>query len=545
MAEWKNKLYFGDNFDILREHIADESIDLIYLDPPFNSSSTYNLLFKSPKGEQSDAQITAFDDTWHWGQQASHTLDYLLTKHGELTEFLDLLVRKLGHNDMSAYLVMIAARLVELHRVLKSTGSLYLHCDPTANHYLKILLDLIFGAENFQCEIFWKRTHAHSDSKQGRKGYGNIIDTIFYYTKSSTYTFNTQYTPYDQSYIDRYYRYKDPDGRRYWLDNLTGPGGAAKGNPYYEVMGVFRYWRYSKKRMDELIAEGRIIQTKPGNVPQFKRYLDEMPGIPLQNIWTDIDPINMMAKERLGYPTQKPVALLERILSVSSNPDDIVLDPFCGCGTTIHSAQKLNRKWIGIDITHLAISLIEKRLKDAFPGINFSVEGTPKDLEGARNLAQRDKYQFQWWACSLVDAQPYQGKKKGSDTGIDGQIFFTDFEKGTPIIKKIIVSVKGGENVGAAMVRDLIGTLQANKAEIGLFITLTNPTKSMTTEAAKAGMYQAGNGRSYSRLQIITIEGLMNKTQRAEYFDASLGGETFKKAQKEKSKQKTDKLFDN
>ncbi len=325
---------------------------------------------------------------------------------------------------MMAYLTMMAVRLLELHRVLKPNGSIYLHCDTTASHYLKILLDGVFGKSNFRSELTWKRSHAHSDSKQGRKGYGNIADILLYYTKSDDYVFNTIYLPYEQTYIDKYYRYKDPDGRRYWLDNLTGPGGAAKGNPYYEVMGVFRYWRYSQEKMAELIAKGRIVQNKPGNVPQYKRYLDEMPGLPLQNIWNDIDPINMMAKERLGYPTQKPLQLLERILTVSSNEGDVVLDPFCGCGTTIHAAQKLNREWIGIDITNLAISLIEKRLTDAFPGVKFEVHGTPKDLDGARALAAKDKYQFQWWAVSLVKAVPYGGKKKGADSGIDGLIYF-------------------------------------------------------------------------------------------------------------------------
>ena len=420
-----NHLYYGDNLTILREHIRDESIDLIYLDPPFNSQATYNVLFRAPTGERSQAQIEAFEDTWHWNETAERAFEEVLQSgNTETAEMLRALRTFLKENDVLAYLTMMAIRLLELYRVLKFTGSLYLHCDPTASHYLKILLDAIFGKDNFRSEIIWKRTHAHSDSRQGRKGFGNITDTILYYTKTDHYIFNTLYMPYDQDYIDKYYRYRDSDGRRYWLDNLTGPGGAAKGNPYYEVMGVSRYWRYSKERMEELIAQGRIVQNKPGNVPQFKRYLDEMPGLPLQNIWTDINPINMMAKERLGYPTQKPVTLLERILTVASSKDDVILDPFCGCGTAIHAAQKLSRHWIGIDITHLAISLIEKRLNDAFPGMQYDVHGTPKDIGGARALADQDKYQFQWWAVSLVNAVPYGGKKKGADSGIDGLIYF-------------------------------------------------------------------------------------------------------------------------
>lgn len=278
-----NHLYYGDNLTILREHIRDESIDLIYLDPPFNSQATYNVLFRAPTGERSQAQIEAFEDTWHWNETAERAFNEVLhSGNTEAAEMLRAMRSVLKENDMMAYLTMMAIRLLELHRVLHPTGSLFLHCDPTASHYLKILLDAIFGKGNFQSEIIWKRTHAHSDSRQGRKGFGNISDTILYYTKTDNYIFNTIYMPYDQEYIDKYYRYRDPDGRRYWLDNLTGPGDAAKGNPYYEVMGVSRYWRYSKERMEELIDQGRIVQNKPGNVPQFKRYLDEMPGIPLQ-----------------------------------------------------------------------------------------------------------------------------------------------------------------------------------------------------------------------------------------------------------------------
>lgn len=447
-------------------------------------------------------------------------------------------MHKLGQNSLSAYLVMMAIRLVELHRVLKSTGSLYLHCDPTASHYLKLILDMIFGAENFRSEITWKRSSAHNDAKQGRKAYGNIADIILYYTKGDDFTFNTLYTPYSQEYINNFYKYLDSDGRRYQLDNCTGPGGAAKGNPSYEVMGVTRYWRYSKEKMDRLIAEGRIIQTKPGAVPRYKRYLDEMPGIPLQNIWDDINPVQSQAKERLGYPTQKPVSLLERIVFVSSKPGDIVLDPFCGCGTAVHAAQKLDRNWIGIDITHLAISLIEKRLRDAFPNIQFIVEGTPKDLAGAKELARRDKYQFQWWACSLINAQPYKGKQKGADGGIDGQIFFSDWadpkKMDKTVIKKIIVSVKGGENVTLTMLKDLIATVSSNKAEIGLFVTLTSPTKPMLKEAASAGFYKAGNGKDYPRIQILTIEGILSGREHPEFFDMNLGELTFKKTQREK-----------
>lgn len=540
MTDWKNKLYFGDNLEILREHISDESIDLVYLDPPFNSDRNYNVLFRTPKGVQSEAQITAFDDTWHWGPQAAHSLEQILKTHGELGELLDLLVRKLGHNDLSAYLIMMAVRLIELHKVLKPTGSLYLHCDPTASHYLKIVLDLIFEPRNFRNEIVWKRTNVHSDSKT----WSRVSDTIFFYTKSNFYTWNAIYNPHSEEHKSKY-SHNDSDGRVYTLDNMTSPN--PRPNMMYEWKGHAsppNGWRYSKETMAKLDADGLIwYPSDKSKRPRLKRYLDEMSGTLLSNVWTDVAPINSQAKERLGYPTQKPLALLERIIQASSNPGDVMLDPFCGCGTAVHAAQKLGRCWIGIDITHLAISLIEKRLRDAFPGIDFVVEGTPKDLDGARDLALRDKYQFQWWACSLVNAQPYQGKKKGADTGIDGLIYFTDIQAGKPVVKKIIVSVKGGENIGAAMVRDLAGTIQASKAEIGLFVTLAEPTKPMTAEAAKAGFYQAGNGREYPRMQILTIADLLSGHKRPEYFDGSFGGLTFKKAQKEDAEPKTPKLI--
>ncbi len=326
----ENTLYYGDNLNILREYIASESIDLIYLDPPFNSNRNYNVLFKDESGSDSEAQITAFEDTWHWNAAAEESYHQLVTQAPEhVSKLIGSLGDFIGTNQMMAYLTMMAIRLVELHRVLKLTGSLYLHCDPTASHYLKIILDTIFNPQNFRNEISWHRTGAHSDSAQGRKGLGRVRDIILFYSKSENFTWNPKYIPYDDAYINKYYRYIEPEtGRRYWLDNLTGPGGAGKGNPLYEVMGVTRYWRYSQEKMQKLIEEGRIIQTAPGIVPRYKRYLDEMFGFPLQDDWDDINPINSQAKERLGYPTQKPLALLERIIEMSSNPGDIMLDLF-------------------------------------------------------------------------------------------------------------------------------------------------------------------------------------------------------------------------
>jgi SAM-dependent methyltransferase len=401
---------------------------------------------------------------------------------------------------------MMGVRLIELHRVLKPTGSLYLHCDPTASHYLKLMLDSIFDPARFGAEIIWKRSTAHSDAKQGRRDYGRIHDSLLYYRKSESYDWNTQFTEYDEEYTAGMYKHVEQEtGRRYGLFDLTGPGGAAKGNPSYEFMGVTRYWRFTKEKMNALLKEGRIEQRAAGTVPRQKRYLDEMPGVPLQDMWTDLNPIGAQAQERLGYPTQKPLALLERIISVSSNADGVVLDPFCGCGTAVHAAQKLNRHWIGIDITHLAIGLIERRLKDAFPGIEFDVHGTPKDFAGAENLAQRDKFQFQWWAVTLINAVPYGGKKKGADSGIDGYFYCKPDGKKT---EAGIVSVKGGETVHRNAVGELRGVMERDKAPLGVLITLRDPTGPMKSEAASAGFLETPFGK-FQRLQVVTVGDLL------------------------------------
>ena len=514
-----NKLYFGDNLDILRQHVADESVDLIYLDPPFNSNATYNVLFREKSGEQSAAQITAFDDTWHWGLESESAYhDVVVDGPKALADLLQAMRSFLGQNDMMAYLTMMAQRMVELHRVLKPTGSIYLHCDPTSSHYLKILLDAVFGPTNFRTEIVWKRTSAHSDTKQGRRQHGRIHDILLYYTKGSDWIWNPVYTEYDEEYVDKFYKHVEAEtGRRYTLGDITGPGGSSKGNPHYEIMGVTRYWRYSEKRMKELIDEGRIVQAKPGAVPRYKRYLDEMPGVPIQDMWTDIRPVASQAAERLGYPTQKPEALLERIINASSNEGDVVLDPFCGCGTAIAAAERLNRRWIGIDVTHIAITLIRHRLRDSF-GEDlrpYSVLGDPKDLPGAAALAQQDRYQFEWWALGLVDARPAQDKRKGADSGVDGYINF--FDDGSGKAKRVIVQVKSG-HVQRNQIATLKGDMAREKAEIGLFVTLEPPTAPMRNEAAAAGFYEPSHflDHKFPRVQILTIEALLSGAQ-AEY----------------------------
>lgn len=509
-----NTLFYGDNLKILREYIPDESVDLIYLDPPFNSSRSYNVLFKDESGREAESQIMAFDDTWHWGESAAQQYEALISSAPpHVAAMIGALRQFIGANQMMAYLVMMAGRLVELHRVLNPTGSLYLHCDPTASHYLKIILDTIFGVGNFRTEIIWKRSTAHSDTKQGRQQHGRIHDVVLFYTKSNTWTWNPVYLPYDLEYVDQFYSHvEEGTGRRYALDNLTAakPGG----DTLYEWKGVKpykgRFWAYSKDRMAQFEREGRLYYTKTG-MPRYKRYLDEMPGVPIQDLWLDIPPA--LGAQDLGYPTQKPLALLERIIQASSSPGDWVLDPFCGCGTAVAAAQKLGRRWIGIDITHLSISLQKYRLESMFPNLTVRVVGEPEDLGAARKLAQDDRYQFQWWALSLVRAKPVGGAagvrqgKKGSDKGVDGVITFMDDRSGKA--KRVLVQVKSG-HVKSGDVRDLIGALQNEDAALGVFISLEAPTREMEAAAHAAGFYDSpGWGKKYPRLQLLTIEDLL------------------------------------
>ena len=351
-------IWTGDNLDILRG-LNSASADLIYLDPPFNSNRNY----AAPVG--SAAAGAAFKDTWTLSDLDVAWMGLIADEQPAMYQALQ--TAGLTHGKgMQSYLCMMAVRLLEMRRVLKDTGSIYLHCDPTASHYLKMLMDSIYGQGNFRNEVIWKRTSAHSDTRQGRKQYGRVRDVLLFYAKSDQWTWNPIYTAYDPEYIEKFYKYVEPaTNRRYRLDNLTGPGGAAKGNPQYEVMGVTRYWRYSQERMRELIDVGRVVQRGPGAVPAYKRYLDEMPGVPLQDMWADINPLQAQSKERVGYPTQKPLALLERIIRASSNEGDVVLDPFCGCATACVAAEQLGRRWVGIDISPKAVELVNMRLQQA------------------------------------------------------------------------------------------------------------------------------------------------------------------------------------
>jgi site-specific DNA-methyltransferase (adenine-specific) len=403
--------------------------------------------------------------------------------------------------------------LVELRRVLKETGSIYLHCDPTASHYLKILMDAVFGPERFTNEIVWQRSppKGHAFTR-----FATSHDVLLFYAKGTAAKWNQDaaFSAYDLEDLDEKTNEKyaafDAEGRRYQLTSLLNPN-MNRPNLKYEFLGVTRVWRWTRERMQSALEQGLIVQPRPGGVPRYKRYLDEQKGKPIGDVWSDIRPINSQAAERLGYPTQKPEALLERILRASSNEGDVVLDPFCGCGTTVQVAQRLKRRWIGIDITHLAIGLIKKRLDDAFTHEirkTYTVIGEPTTLHEAQALAEHDKFQFENWALGLVGARKTE-PRKGADRGIDGRLYFHEDKIET---RQILLSVKGG-HVDVTQIRDLRGTVEREKADIGVFICIEEPTKPMIREAVEAGFYRSPHHGDFPKLQIFTIQELMDGKQ--------------------------------
>ncbi|HOC57961.1 MAG TPA: DNA methyltransferase [Verrucomicrobiota bacterium] len=561
-------LYYGDNLDILRRYLKDESVDLVYLDPPFNSAQTYNAFFHEKDGTEAASQIKAFEDTWHWDIQTMAAYKQITEQPGKVSDVMQAFYTFLGGNDMMAYLTMMAPRLVELRRVLKPTGSLYLHCDPTASHYLKLLCDAVFGPLNYRNEISWRRSQPKSHATVN---FPNCRDVILRYSKGPEVIFNKVFGQHDPEYIQKFYRFADPNGRKYRLGDITNPN-KNRPNLTYEFLGVTRVWRWTKDRMQRAYEEGRIYQSKPGAVPQEKRYLDDMEGQPISDDWHDIEHLHGSNQEKLPYPTQKPVALLERIIKASSNPGDVVLDPFCGCGTTIDAAEKLGRQWIGIDITQLAISLIKNRLQDTYgsrmkfvtgsahtaadeesfplpqgegatPGHASSqaaavsvvrIVGEPTTPNEAATLAEQDKFQFQWWALGLVGARPVE-QKKGADHGIDGKILFRDDPQAAKP-EQIIIQVKGGKT-GVKDVRDLRGVIDREKAAIGVLISLQPPTGPMEAEAASVGFYEHKLTRQkYPRLQLRTVKELMEGKGIERPSEAAAVDMTFKKAPESKKK---------
>ncbi len=447
-SETKNVLYYGDNLDILRRYVKDETIDLVYLDPPFKSNQNYNVLFKEQNGSRASAQVEVFKDTWQWDLQSSRYFVEIVESGGKVSQVMQAFRTFLGECDMLAYLSMMAPRLIELRRVLKPSGSIYLHCDQTASAHLRLLMDAVFDPRNLQNEIIWGyRTGGVSKRRFARKH-----DTILFYGKSDLPKFS-------------------PMKERIYYDK-----------PFFTT---------------EQDDDGRFFA-----------------DVYIRDVWDDVKPVINVSAERLEYPTQKPEALLERIIEASSNEGDTVLDPFCGCGTTVAVAHRLKRRWIGIDITHLATTLIKHRLQTAFgiqgsPVLDIEVIGEPKDLSGANELAKTKPYQFQWWSLGLVGARPVE-QKKGADRGIDGRLYFHDeADSKKAKTKQIIFSVKAG-HTGVSHIRDLRGVIERENAQIGVLISMEQPTKQMRTEAASAGFYKSSWGTKHPVLQILTIEDLLS-----------------------------------
>ena len=533
-----NRLYYGDNLQVLRENLPDASVDLVYLDPPFNSNAGYNVLFKSAGGKGADASIQAFDDTWRWGTASnSAMMDIRSGTDRKLTVLLDAMQQALGDSPIMAYLAMMAVRLVELHRVLRDTGSLYLHCDPTASHYLKLVLDAVFGAENFVNEIVWKRSDAHNDSKQGATHFGRVHDTLFLYRRSQAFVWNTLHTPLSAKTVKSWYRNIADDGRYFNKADLTAakPGGnVSYGWPIKKRAGTTewiadledefrkpkdgwiynqptppqgRFWAYSLDNMRKMAEDQRLTYSQSGR-PYMKRYLDESKGVSVQDWWDDISMLRGISvdRERLGYPTQKPRALLERIIAASSNPGDLVLDPFCGCGTAVDAAEKLGRRWIGIDVTHIAIGMIEDRMRSGYPNVRFETIGVPADLGSADRLATDSPHQFQQWACWNVGGYP--NPKKSGDRGVDGWV---NVLTATDRIETGVISVKAGDNVKLGDVRDLGRVMKRDGHRFGLFIMRKMPTTEMLREAASHGLIETSFGR-FEALQFVTLAEIIHKT---------------------------------
>lgn len=529
-----NKLWYGDNLTIM-QGMNKHSVDMIYLDPPFNSKQNYNLLYKTMTGKPVPEQVEAFCDTWEMDAQKeaiARSMPVLMREHGVDDYYVDfwrLWMQALRKTQphLLAYLIFMVQRMLHMKSILRPTGSIYLHCDPTASHYIKVMMDGIFGHENFRNEIIWKRTSAHS----GARRFGPVHDVILFYTASNKYTWNAQTRPYDDSYIKSHFGSKSADGAQFYTGDLTGPGTrqGASGKPWrgFDPTDRGRHWQpasylYGKyltvagedlaqypllERLDKLDEVGLIHwPKKSGGLPRYKQYLADKDGVPLQDVWTDIDAINSQAKDRLGYPTQKPVPLLDRLILSSTNPGDVVFDPFCGCGTTVYSALKNERTWIGCDIAILSIKLIREVLTERFrqvEGTHYEVDGIPTSVDGAQLLFNKDPSTFQNWFVERVGGFPMQ--RKSADRGIDGRIYFETKDG----LKEMMIQVKGGKHVRPTDIRDLRGVLEREaNAEMTGFLSIAPPTKAMREEAAEAGTYVYG-GVHYPRMQFLTTADVL------------------------------------
>ncbi len=531
-----NKLYYGDCLTVLRE-MGKWGVDLIYLDPPFNSNQEYNAIYTTETGRPLPDQIEAFNDTWALDEvreRSIRNMPILLREAGiddEVVSFWQVWVGALRKTNprLLAYLSYMVERLAHMRSVLKPTGSIYVHCDPTASHYLKVMMDGIFGHDNFQSEIIWKRTSAHS----GARRWGPIHDTLLFYSASASHTWNTVYQVHSRDYVDKFYRHEDNRGR-YRLSDLTAAGirNEASGKPWKSIdpTETGRHWAVptlglkraakgsdttsmtTQAKLDLLDQAGYVHwPSRKNGTPSYKRYLNDSKGVKLQDIVVDIAP--ELGKNRLGYKTQKPVPLLERIISASSNEGDVVLDPFCGCGTTLEAAHNLGRRWIGVDIAIHAIKRVTKvRLEDRLhlrEGVDYVIDGVPRNAEGATDLWQRDPYQFQKWAVEQVDG--FVTKRKGMDGGIDGRIYFA--LPGEKELQSMVLEVKGGKNVGIRTVRELRGVLEDDRAQMAGLIVLHPRSKTQAANFARV-MASAGDmdvhGKPYPRMQMLTVQEIQD-----------------------------------
>lgn len=511
-----NILYYGDNIDIMREKMNKGSVDLIYLDPPFKSDTNYNLLYRTMTGKPVPEQVIAFSDTWELDPakiEIANSMPVLMREHGVpdyYVEFWRLWMNALRHSnkELLAYLIYMVQRLLYMKSLLRPNGSIFLHCDPTASHYIKVMMDAIFGHENFRNEIVWKRTSAHSSARK----FGPVHDVILFYSKGDKYTWNTLFGGYEDRYVEAFYTHTDPDGRRWRRSDLTGAGtrNGETGKPWrgLDVTARGRHWAYPPSVLEEMDAAGKIHwPKKAGGMPMLKRYLDEQRGSPIQDVWTDIPPIHNMSPERLGYPTQKPLPLLKRVIEAATKPGDVVFDPFCGCGTTIYAAHQTGRRWIGCDIAILSIKLVREVLAERYKlaeGAHFDVRGIPVSVEQAEMLFAENPFTFQTWLVERVGGFPLH--KRGADRGVDGRIYYETREG----LREMILSVKGG-SIRPTDIRDLRGTVAGEPhAELGGFLCLREPTKAMREAANDAGVYHY-NDVAYPRIQILTVREILEE----------------------------------
>ena len=501
----------GDNLEEMRK-FPDDCIDLIATDPPFNSKRNYFVPYRDEHGQEPDTLIRAFTDTWTWGEAAEDAYQHLLVEEGgQIGNTIQGIRQFLNETPMMAYLVMMAVRIVEMHRILKTTGSLYLHCDPSASHYLKIILDAIFGASNFRNEIVWQRTSSHNDGNR----FGRVHDIILFYSKNPQPLWNAVYTEHNAEYVERAYRHEDERGR-YQVGDLTAAGGTQRGESGQTWRGinpstVGNHWRAPRReawpesveppenyeslsvheKLNVLDANGLIYWPPTGRVPRFKRYLSTSRGRRVNDVITDINPLSGQSKERTGYPTQKPVELYKRIVAASSNEGNVVLDPFCGCGTTLMAAESLNRHWIGIDLTYLATGAVRQQIERLFPQLRNSVTiaGTPENAEQALELAHTNPHGFEEWCVThVLHFRP--NERRGGDGGIDGTFRFPlGRVQGRQAYGKAVAQVKGG-NYTLSHIRDFRTAMQNVEADLGVFVVTTPPTRGMLTEASRAETYR-------------------------------------------------------